>query len=313
MAGSGDLLADRRYAYADAALADGDHEAAADLARQTIELAPSFPAAWFLLGRAREAQARRAEGSVAADRRREAVAALEKARALDPEDRLGAGVRLALLDVMPPSAAMSAGYVRALFDEYAIRFDRHLTKSLAYRGPDLLHSAVRRACSLRLRDFRFGRALDLGCGTGLAGEVFRAQCDILIGVDLSPAMVRRAEAKRIYDELHVADLVPWLDARPAGEADLALAADVFVYIGDLAPAFRGVARALRPGGLFAFTVQAHGGEGVALGQDHRFAHGRDYLCRELAASGLTTALSEDVVTRKDRDRDVPGLLIVAGC
>ena len=39
---SGDLLADRRYRYAEACLAEGDHEAAADLAVQVLDLAPRY-------------------------------------------------------------------------------------------------------------------------------------------------------------------------------------------------------------------------------------------------------------------------------
>ena len=51
---SGDLLADRRYVWAEAALAEGDAAAAADLAAQVLERAPAYGPAWLLLGRARE-------------------------------------------------------------------------------------------------------------------------------------------------------------------------------------------------------------------------------------------------------------------
>jgi predicted TPR repeat methyltransferase len=300
MASSGDLLADRRYAWAEAALKEGDAAAAADLARQALEIAPGFAAGWFLLGQAEQAL----------EHCEAAQAALAEALRLDPEDSLGAGLRLAQLGAGEPDRAMSPAYVRQLFDDYAIRFDRHLVKSLNYRAPALLHDSVRRTCSKRLRPFRFNEALDLGCGTGLAGEAFRAECGRLAGIDLSPEMVRRAEAKRIYDELAVGDGAAWLAMRNDASADLVLAADVFVYIADLAPIFAGVARVLRPAGLFAFTVQAHAGEGVALGEDARYAHGEPYL-RELAArSGLAVALLETVSPRHDRGADVPGLILV---
>jgi predicted TPR repeat methyltransferase len=300
MASSGDLLADRRYAWAEAALKEGDAAAAADLARQALEIAPGFAAGWFLLGQAEQAL----------EHCEAAQAAFAEALRLDPEDSLGAGLRLAQLGAGEPDRAMSPAYVRQLFDDYAIRFDRHLVKSLNYRAPALLHDSVRRTCSKRLRPFRFNEALDLGCGTGLAGEAFRAECGRLAGIDLSPEMVRRAEAKRIYDELAVGDGAAWLAMRNDASADLVLAADVFVYIADLAPIFAGVARVLRPAGLFAFTVQAHAGEGVALGEDARYAHGEPYL-RELAArSGLAVALLETVSTRQDRGADVPGLILV---
>src|SRR5262245_3334305 len=51
---SGDLTADRRYAFARDLFDRGDVEAAADLLAQTVELAPDFAAAWFALGGALE-------------------------------------------------------------------------------------------------------------------------------------------------------------------------------------------------------------------------------------------------------------------
>ena len=43
---SGDLLADRRYAYAMAAAKEADHEAAADLLAQTLEIVPDWAPPW---------------------------------------------------------------------------------------------------------------------------------------------------------------------------------------------------------------------------------------------------------------------------
>ncbi len=311
--GSGDLLADRRYAYAESLFDEGQMAAAADLARQALEIAPRFAAAWFLLGRAHAARfTAQASGPDASGIYRDAVSAFEVARELDPEDRLGAGIRLAALGVGDPLDAMSRGYVTALFDEYAGRFDRHLTRSLAYRGPALLADAVRRAASVRLRDRAFGEVLDLGCGTGLSGEAVRVVARTLVGVDLSPAMVRKAEAKRIYDELHVGDLVAWLGRQPDRSADLAISCDVAVYMGDLAPLTREVARVLAPGGLFALTVQAHAGEAVVLGDDGRYAHSEAYLRGLATEAGLAVVLCEAASTRQDRGEDVAGLLAVMG-
>lgn len=54
--------------------------------------------------------------------------------------------------------------------------------------------------------FRWERCLDLGCGTGLSGEAVSTICSYIVGVDLSPAMVRRAREKRVYSRLLVGDV-----------------------------------------------------------------------------------------------------------
>ena len=49
---AGDLIAERRFAYARAAAEEGDFSAAAELFEQTLERAPRWAGAWFALGKA---------------------------------------------------------------------------------------------------------------------------------------------------------------------------------------------------------------------------------------------------------------------
>ncbi len=297
---SGDFRADRRYEYARAAFDERDFEAAADLARQVLELAPDFAAAHAMLGRSLAEQGAREE----------AVSALREALALEPEDELGVRLDLAKLGALAPDEAITDGYVRALFDDYAPKFDRHLTKSLAYRGPELLADALRRACSKRLRDYRFGPTLDLGCGTGLMAQALAGLCSSIEGVDLSPRMLEKAQSTKLYDALHEGELVSFLTGRAAAEADLVVAADVFVYMAALDAAFREAHRVLAREGLFAFTVQAQEDEGFILGEDARYAHGEAYLRALAEATGFTIVIFERGSTREDRGVPVPGFLCV---
>ena len=87
-------------------------------------------------------------------------------------------------------------------------------RALNYRAPALLRDAVEAACKAAGRPMRFGTMLDLGCGTGLAGEAFRAHVDWLVGVDLSPGMIAQARKKTIYDRLQAEDLSVFLAAEP---------------------------------------------------------------------------------------------------
>jgi predicted TPR repeat methyltransferase len=293
---SGDLIADRRYELARDLAGRGDPQAAADLLVQALERAPGFVSAWFALGEMRERTGDR-EG---------AVAAFRMAVAGDADDRHGAALRLARLGV-ENARPMSPAYVRALFDQYAPGFDRALTDGLGYCGPQVLRRAIE---TLRGGDARFRRTIDLGCGTGLAGEIFRPLSGILVGVDLSPAMVEMARRKAIYDRLVVADMTAFL-GNEAEPADLLIAADAFVYLEDLGPVCSAATGALAPGGLIAFTVETHAGEGVVLGDRLRYAHGKNCVRAALAANGLALRLLDPVSTRTENALPVPGLCALA--
>lgn len=278
----------------------GDAAAAIDLLEQTVERTPGFAAAWFDLGDLREI----------AGERDGAVAAFEQALAADPSDRHGAGLRLRLLNI--GGHAMSADYVRSVFDQYATKFDDALA-ALAYTAPDLLSAAVAELCDAENRPVRFATMLDLGCGTGLSGAAFRPVVDWIEGVDLSPGMVAQARRKNIYDKLDAGDLIENLDRHIRADArfNLIVAADVFVYCADLTLIASLVHDVLASGGLFAFTVETHGEGGVILGPKLRYAHGEAHVRTALQQAGLTVRTLAPVSTRMEADVPVPGLLVIA--
>ena len=159
-----------------------------------------------------------------------AVAAFREALAADPADRNGAALHLARLGAGDPAAAMSPGYVRALFDQYAPRFDDALGEP-RLSAPSLLRESVEAVCDGAMP--RFGSMLDLGCGTGLAGVRFRPHVDWLVGIDLAPKMVEEARRKGVYDKLAVGDVAEFLGEQEEGAFHLVVAADVVRYLADL--------------------------------------------------------------------------------
>ena len=298
---SGDLMADRRFDFARDLQLKGDPVAAADLLSQAIELAPGFASAWFTLGQIREQLGERDA----------AIAAFRQALIADPDDRHGAKPRLMLLGAEQLSE-MPPAYVRALFDQYAPKFEAALVDDLGYRGPALLFRAVLSARAAVHKPAFFRRAIDLGCGTGLAAAAFASEVDRFIGIDLSPGMIERARATGLYAELEVTEMVQGLRARCDASADLILAADAMVYLADLAPVLEQASRVLASGGLLAFTVETHGGDGVILGEGLRYAHGAGYVRRTIEAAGLVLSQLEDLSTRNENHAPVPGLVVVAG-
>ena len=298
---SGDLIADRRYKWALDHAARGDLAGAADILAQTVELVPAFATAWFALGAIRDNLGDR-DG---------AIAAWQKARDADREDYHGARLQLARLGAGEVTPAMTEVYVRRLFDQHAETFDQSLLERLDYRGPAVLLAAVEAVAG---RPLRIGSMLDLGCGTGLAGAAFRPYVDWLAGVDLSPEMVAKARAKGLYDRLAAAELREFLAAEAEARAryHLVAAADVFVYVSDLAPVAAAAAGVLAPGGLFAFTVETHAGEGVVLQQTLRYAHGAAHVRAALAGAGLAVLHLAEASTRTEKGVPVAGLVVVAG-
>jgi predicted TPR repeat methyltransferase len=297
---SGDMIADRRFDFARGLQLRGDLEAAADLFAQATDLAPGFATAWFVLGEVREQLG---------DRDR-AICAFRNARMSDPDDRNGAGLRLmrlgaAELTAMPPT------YVRTLFNQYAAKFEGALVNDLGYRGPDQLFKAVLSACAARSKPAFFRRAIDLGCGTGLVARAFAAQTDEIIGIDLSPRMIELAHSTGLYAELEVAEIMEGLGGKPDASADLVLAADVMVYVHDMAPLLREAARVLKSGGLLAFTAETHSGEGVVLGAGLRYAHSAAAVRASIEAAGLVLDQLEAESARTESGVPVPGLVAVA--
>jgi predicted TPR repeat methyltransferase len=297
---SGDLMADRRFEFARDLQLKGDLPAAADLLMQAIELAPDFTSAWFTLAGIREELGER----------NAAIAAFQKARTSDANDRHGAGLRLMRLGAEPVSG-MPQAYVQTLFDQYAPRFESSLVDELGYRGPKLLFHAVLSVRAAVRKPALFKRAIDLGCGTGLAASAFARSVDHFIGVDLSPRMIERSRATGLYAELDVADMLQGLRARPDACADLILAADAMVYVAELAPVLAEAARVLAPGGLLAFTAETHDGEGVVIGQGLRYAHAAAYVRAVVESAGLELPLLEYRSARNEDHAPVPGLVAVA--
>jgi predicted TPR repeat methyltransferase len=297
---SGDLMADRRFDFARDLQLKGDLVAAADLLLQATELAPGFASAWFTLAEIHERVGERDA----------AISAFRKAQVADPEDRHGARLRLMRLGA-EPLADMPQAYVRALFDQYAPKFESALVGDLGYRGPALLFKAVLAARAAIRKPAFFRRAIDLGCGTGLAAAAFARNVDHFIGIDLSPRMIEKARATSLYADLEADDLLQGLRRKPDAGAELILAADAMVYVADLAPVLMEAQRVLVAGGIFAFTTETHGGEGVILGEGLRYAHSADQVRASVEAAGLNLSLLEDRSARNEVNTPVPGLVVVA--
>ena len=225
------------------------------------------------------------------------------------------------------------------------------------------------------------RVLDLGCGSGLCGKVFAALSSdnaallsgptepaepdditglldvakadsgaFMAGVDVSSRMVDITRAGGCYHSLACCDLQAALGTFRGSELDLVLVADTFIYVGALGSTFAAVRRALRRGGLFAFstedleaspmrspppmaecrgdsplavTVPGHAedsedipgavpGWGAALLTSARFAHSVRYIEELAAMHSLQVLRRKEVVLRTESTVPLAGQLFVLG-
>lgn len=198
------------------------------------------------------------------------------------------------------------GYVRQLFDASAATFDRELVEKLGYAIPREMADALGAADKAPGRPWD---VLDLGCGTGLVGAQVAAWSRTLTGVDLAPNMIELARSRGIYTELHCTDLTAALSHAPAAHYDVVTAADVFIYVGKLDAVIPAIRRVLRPGGLFAFSVEAcDSAEGYRLGVMGRYAHAIPYLRQLASENHFDMALLRKTCIRLEHRRPVEGWL-----
>ena len=253
-----------------------------------------------------DALAGRGNVLVMLDRHAEAAESFREAAAAGA-DPTQIGFALAALGATEVPAAAPAEYVAKLFDQHAETFDHELLEKLKYRTPVYVMEALRTLVPSSTLD-----VLDVGCGTGLLGPELRKMARSLVGVDLSPKMLERARLRDCYDELVCLELTQYLKRRPEA-FDLIVAADVLVYFGDLADVFRHCGLALRPGGLFAFSVEASDRDGFVLRPTRRYAHSLAYLRTMMGSNGLVEVAAENRVIRQEAGVDVAGYIVVARC
>ncbi|MFN0246211.1 MAG: methyltransferase [Kofleriaceae bacterium] len=247
---------------------------------------------------------RLAKHHVRCGRPREAIGVLRRLLRREPSNADAQFMLTALTGEQPVVREHRPALVAELFDSYASTFDAHLAK-LEYDAPRELAALV---ASVQPPPSRGWLVVDLGCGTGHVGSVFRDWARSLVGSDLSPRMIVRARERAVYDELHVEDLRATLER--VRDVDLIVAADVFNYVGTLDATLAACATALRPGGLLAFSTELGETDDIALQTTFRYRHSDSYVRGVAEASGLAIERLEPTILRKENDQPARGSLYV---
>jgi len=229
-----------------------------------------------------------------------ATGCFQKVLAIQP-DHLTANYYISYLNPTYAKQDSDKQYIERLFDGYAETFENDLVTNLEYQTPGVIHGEVVKYIDM-LNDLTI---FDLGCGTGLCGELFRTYACHLVGVDISSKIVEKASEKGIYDELYVEDLSDRLH-KEKSSIDLILAADVFVYTGDLESIFRAAKKALKPNGLLTFSVEHSSSRSFEINGNGRYSHSAYYIEDLAVSSGYQILNHVESVLRKEYGSDVQG-------
>ncbi len=196
--------------------------------------------------------------------------------------------------------AAPQNYIKNLFDQYAATFEDHITNELKYRGAHLLGQLLRRSTKKY-----FQHTIDLGCGSGLCGEVFKEFSNHLIGVDISSEMTSIARKKGIYDEVYTDCVAHFLSASTE-QFDLFVAGDVFVYTGNLSSIFKAVHASAAPNANFIFSTEHSDQPNYTLLHSGRYAHHPAYIQQLAETIGFTIQARESVNLRKEQNEWIIG-------
>ena len=308
-----------------------DLQAAERSFRRAIEVSPEFGLAWYGLSEVLIKQNRVAEGMDAwgratvlmpksASREHVARALIQIGRTEEAiahyrqwlrEDPKNPVIKHHLAALTQPDTAERASdaYVETVFDWFANSFDSKL-KLLDYRGPELIVDALRVLYPDPTATLDIA---DAGCGTGLCGPLVLPWARRLCGFDLSGGMLARAEARKVYSDLHKFELVSFLNGHP-GEFDVVISADTLIYFGSLNEVLVAARQAVRPGGHILFTLEASDDDTHPhlLRPSGRFAHSLAYVVTAATRAELLVFSVTRITARTESGRPVIGWLITLG-
>lgn len=227
-----------------------------------------------------------------------------------PAERDEIAMLLASVGGELPSRATDA-QLSKLYTARAGGWDAGATGPVGYQGHRLVAAAL-----ADMKALPADVVVDAGCGTGLVGELLRAETRHLIGVDMSEPMLAQARQKAVYDALHHDDLIAYLNGRPQS-CNVIVSAATLIHFGDLDGVFEAGARCLRPRGLFVFTAFPNDDDldSVAIGtlnglaQGGCFRHGADYITRIAAKHRLGVELLRREAHEYSRNAPLPGLVV----
>ena len=146
--------------------------------------------------------------------------------------------------------ASSTDELMGVYDGWADAYEQELLEEWGYTSPQKAVQLLSDIMTLQGM-----RVLDAGCGTGLVGALLKKSgAASLTGIDYSPGMLAKAEAKQVYDSLDKMDMNESLPL-PSNSFDATTCIGTFTATHVKPDAVKELVRVTRSGGALVFTVR----------------------------------------------------------
>tara|TARA_B100000214_G_C23957574_1_gene623641 strand:+ start:914 stop:2092 length:1179 start_codon:yes stop_codon:yes gene_type:complete len=194
-------------------------------------------------------------------------------------------------------------FIENTFDHYANKFDHHLINILNYSVPNFIEKEL----NLIDKKIKFENAIDLGCGTGLCGKFLKKKSSKLIGIDISPRILEQADKKNIYDKLICSNFIDYLK-KTSSQFDLFVAADVFIYTGEISETFDLIKKRASKESYFIFSIETLKQGNYKLQETGRFSHSENYIKQKSIENSMILISKKDIKVRKEKNEWIKGQL-----
>jgi len=194
-------------------------------------------------------------------------------------------------------------FIENTFDHYANKFDHHLINILNYSVPNFIEKEL----NLIDKKIKFENVIDLGCGTGLCGKFLKNKSSNLIGIDISPRILEKADKKNIYDKLICSNFIDYLK-KTSSQFDLFVAADVFIYTGEISETFDLIKKRATKESYFIFSTETLNQGNYKLQESGRFSHSENYIKQKSIENSMILISKKDIKVRKEKNKWIKGHL-----
>ncbi|EEX36470.1 methyltransferase [Vibrio metschnikovii] len=142
--------------------------------------------------------------------------------------------------------------VSNMYDQIAVRYE-DLVLDSQYIGPVWIEKKLH---SLKLP---FRKYLDLGCATGTIGTIISELIpnSSIVGIDVSPEMIRIAESRNIYQSLHVHNLDEPLGHLISNDINVVTALGFSEFLSNPEQLLKEVHQLLSANGICFMSFQLH--------------------------------------------------------